>query len=140
MRKILAIIIAPLTPVILMIGLPVIFSQSWPFNDTDYKIIITVSVVVGYLSFAVFGMPIVYWLSKNNKLNLLNLSLSGAAAGVLVFSLFSFILGVALNSTTTVNLGSIIWGAALGLSVALTYCGISGITIRSKTTPQSGTF
>ena len=138
MRKVLAIIVAPLTPAILMIGLPVLSSWSWPFNDSDYKIVIIVSVIFGYLGFGVFGIPIVYWLNKNNKLNLISISLAGAATGSIVFSLFSVLLGLALNSTTSINLGIILWGAALGLSVSLIYGGISGITIRSKSTPQSG--
>ncbi len=125
-------------PAILIIGLPIIFSQSWPFNDTDYKIIIFVSVIVGYFSLAIIGIPIVYWLTKMGKVNFINLSLSGAIAGAVVFSLFSIILGASLDSTTSLNLGSIIWGAALGLSVALTYSAISGITSRSTTTPKSG--
>ena len=132
MRKTLAIIVAPLMPAIIMIGVPVIVSRSWPFNDSDYKIIIAVSVLFGYLGFGVFGIPIVYWLNKIYKLNLIYLSLAGAATGSIVFSLFSVLLGLSLNSTTSINLGSILWGAGLGISVAITYGIISGITIRSK--------
>jgi hypothetical protein len=138
MRNVLAIIIAPLMPAILMIGLPVLFSLSWPFNETDYIYVIVVSIVFGYLGFAIFGLPLMLWLKRANKLNLVYLSLGGALTGAIVSTLFFILLGLLLNSNASLKPGGFIWGAALGFSVAITYGAISGITIRSKATPQSG--
>ena len=127
-------------PAILMIGLPVLFSFSWPFNETDYVYIIVISIVFGYFGFIVFGLPLVHWLKRANKLNLIYLSLGGALAGTIAATLFFILLGLLLNSDASLKPGGFIWGAALGFSVAITYGAISGITNRSKTTPQSGAF
>jgi hypothetical protein len=63
-RTVLAIIAAPLMLAILMIVIPVILSLSWPFNETDYKLIIAFSAIVGYSSLAAMEILTIYWLRE----------------------------------------------------------------------------
>jgi hypothetical protein len=127
MRKFSAIFIAPLVPAILLMLVPVLLTQSWPFNQTDYKYIVVISILVSYFSVLLFGVPILLLLNKTQRLNLRNLSLSGGLAGAVAFTLFGQLLALALGSTIPFNLLSALWGFALGLSVAFVFGLIWGL-------------
>jgi len=134
MRKTLATIIAPLMPAALLIIVPVLFTLSWPFNDSDYLITTYISVAVGYVALFIIGLPLVYWLKSINRLTLLNLAIGGAIGGIVVINIFGVMLGLLLSSTSSFNLVTILWGSVLGASVSLTYGAISGITRHSTMT------
>ena len=72
MRKFAAIFFAPLVPAILMILTPILISQSWPFNQTDYKLVAVISIFVSYFSVLLLGIPIMVLLQRAEKLSLLN--------------------------------------------------------------------
>lgn len=136
-RKLLAIIVAPLMPAIAIIGESILTTMSWPFNQTDYKLIILSSVVMSCLGLLIFGFPGIKILQKRSMLSLINLGIYGAVCGTFVFIVFLLGLGFFLNSTGEFSVGSIIGGAVLGSLVAITYGLISGITNRSRGAAQN---
>ncbi|MFV1985455.1 MAG: hypothetical protein ACC657_18040 [Thiohalomonadales bacterium] len=132
MRKILAFVIAPLTPAALQIILPVMISQSWPFNQTDYKIIIAVSTITSFIGLFIIGIPLIIWLRKINRLSITNLSLAGVLSGAVIFYLFWLLLGLALQTSAIYGVYPLIYGSTLGFVVAFTFGMVSGITNRSR--------
>ena len=132
MRQVAAILIAPLTPALAIILISVVASMSWPFNDSDYKIIIEVASAVSYFSLLAVGLPVHYVLRKYGKLKLHHVALAGGVSGISVFSLFQVFIALLFGSTADHGLLTMVWGFACGCCVAVSYALISGITNKSS--------
>lgn len=125
----IASLIAPCIPVLFIFFVLVDFetpSFQWNFLFVGFALFI------GYLGFFMVGFPLIYILRRNGFLSLPMLMLSGLVLGVLVFYLFWLLLGFLLGSSVPYELSAILWGAALGLCVALSFGLIAGITWRSS--------
>ena len=132
MRQVAAILIAPLTPALAVILLAVVASMSWPFNESDYKLIIVVASAASYFSTFSVGLPVLYVLRKYGQLKLQNIALAGGVSGIVVFSLFQVFIALLFGSTVEYGLLTIIWGFVCGFCVAVSYALISGITSASN--------
>lgn len=120
----LAYLIAPIFPVLLSL----LFFQNE--NSARYSLLILIfSIPVSYLSCLLFGLPLISFLKKFEKLTILNISISGAILGSIVFYLFGFVFSYFLGSTPSTILPSIselFFGAILGVSVAFPFGVIAG--------------
>jgi len=128
MRQIAAILIAPLTPALAVILVAVVASMSWPFNESDYQIIIGVASAVSYFSLLAVGLPVLRVLRKYGKLKLYHISLAGGVSGIVIFSLVQLTTALLFSSTAEYGLLTLIWGFLWGFCVAMSYAIISGIT------------
>ena len=128
MRQVAAILIAPLTPALAIILISVVASMSWPFNESDYKMIFGVASVVSYFSLLAVGLPVRYVLRKYGKLKLHHIALAGGVSGIAVFSLFQVFIALLFRSTAEYGLLTMVWGFSCGCCVAVSYALISGIT------------
>jgi MFS family permease len=72
----------------------------------------------GYLGLFLAGIPILIWLKRLQRLDLLSLTLCGAIAGVVIFQLFLFVFGLLLESSGGHDLLSLAYGALAGAAVA----------------------
>ncbi|WP_158014516.1 hypothetical protein [Ralstonia solanacearum] len=121
----MAFLFAPLFPSIFML---------FALQLTDPKIAVFVllfSFSFSYLPCLLLGIPLVRFLEGRNALNVINMTLSGVLAGVLVFYGFGFAISVVLGSTKSIvpTLGELVSGALLGFSVALPFSLISGFPL-----------
>ena len=132
MMQIAAILIAPLTPVLAVILVSVVASMSWPFNESDYKIIIFAVSEVSCICLFVVGFPVLCILKKHKKLTLLYISMAGGISGVVLFDLVLSIAAFLLESRAEYGLLAFIWGFLSGLCVAMSYGFTSGIIRRSN--------
>ena len=90
--------------------------------------------VASYFGLFAFGFPVIHFLRRVGWLNLPLLVFSGAAIGIVVFSLAMAFLGFLLGSSSPFWSADLLWGAALGSSVALCFGLIAGITRWSRRT------
>lgn len=134
MRQVAAILMAPLTPALVVILFAVVASMSWPFNESDYKIIIGLWSSVSYFGLFVVGLPVLCVLRAYGKLKVYHIALAGGASGIAVFGLVQLIIAWLLSTTAEYGLLTIIWGFACGVCVAVSYALISGITNASRAT------
>lgn len=95
---------------------------------------VALALLTSYLGLIVIGFPLIYLLKRIGWLNLPALAITGALAGIGVFALFLEGLGAMLESSAPINIIQILWGAGLGLSAALSFGLISGITNRPSST------
>lgn len=112
-----AYLIAPIVPsVILLVGFRL-------FDVRVFKFMAFFSVPVSYIACLLFGMPLISLLKKKHKLNLLNLAVAGAVIGILVFYLFGIGFAAIMGSQVSFTPDAIqlLWGAGLGLSVAIPF-------------------
>lgn len=130
MRQIAAILIAPLTPALAVILIAMLVSMSWPFNQSDYKIIIAVACAVSYMGFFIIGVPLIIILRKYSDLTLRSFAVSGGVSGIAVFGLAHLLTALASGSSAQSGLLTIIWGFSCGLCVSVSYALLSGITSR----------
>lgn len=120
-------LIAPLVPTLLVVILPALFLGNQAFGDA-FLMAMAFSLITSHLAFFAFGVPIVLLLKRKGALSMASLSLAGALAGVLAFSCFLCIFGLLLESKAGIGVIQIIWGATVGLAVAVVFSLISGIT------------
>jgi hypothetical protein len=126
----IASLMAPCTPALFVfIGF---LTQSFQWNF----LIVGLALLTSYLGFFIVGYPLIYLLRRTGLLSLPVLMLSGLVFGVLVFYLFSLFLGFLLESSAPFGLSATLWGALLGLCVALSFGLIAGITWHAGGTPQ----
>jgi hypothetical protein len=123
-----------ITPIIigLLMSLPPLIFGGYLLAWSEFALFAVPAYAVSLIGLIVFGIPIVHLLRKYNQLNFLTLSVAGAIAGVVVFSIFIWLLSEFLGSYATVDIKSISWGLVLGCLSALIYGYISGITRRSS--------
>lgn len=89
-----------------------------------------------YISCIIFGMTLLSYFRKKECLNAINISLSGAVLGALVFYIFGFAFAAFLGSSKDMipTLSELIGGALLGLLVAIPFCIIAGIPLKGTQT------
>ncbi|MFL1407370.1 hypothetical protein ACJO2E_18655 [Marinobacter sp. M1N3S26] len=129
-RMLLALVIAPLIPVVAVILLPALLGQQIFGNWLPFAILF--GLVTSYLGAIAFGVPLISLLRKFGRLNIISVSLVGAASGSVVLCLSMNLFGFMLGSQPSVNLATLVWGAGLGLTVAIPFCLIAGITSHSS--------
>lgn len=129
-RMLLALVIAPLIPVLAVILLPALLGQKIFGNWLPFAILS--GLVTSYLGAIAFGGPLISLLRKFGRLNIISVSLAGAASGAVVLCLFMNLFGLMLGSQPSVNSVTLVWGAGLGLTVAIFFCLIAGITSHSS--------
>ncbi|WP_160154171.1 hypothetical protein [Microbulbifer sp. ALW1] len=130
-RLYLASMIAPLVPTFLVVLLPALFLGSQAFGNALLMAIL-LSLITSYLAFFALGVPLLLVLEKKGALSLVGLSTAGAIAGALAFTCMLYIFGSMLESKADVGAIQIIWGAGVGLAVAVVFSLVSGITRRGS--------
>lgn len=83
----------------------------------------------GYVSLFAFGLPLIYVLRRIGLLSLPFLTISGALAGAVVFVLYAKLFAFLLESSAPFDPLQILWGAALGFSVAILFGLIAGVPL-----------
>ncbi len=126
-RFYMALLISPLAPVVPFSFMPLV-NNSIQFN----LIIFFFALATSYLGTIIIGLPTVKILKHFNILNLPSLVLLGTISGILVFYLCGFLLDLFLDSKSGFHISTVIWGAAFGFIVSLTFGLISGITSHLK--------
>ncbi|MFL1456375.1 hypothetical protein ACJO5Y_18190 [Marinobacter sp. GN3S48] len=127
----LASITAPLTPVVAVTLVPMFFTQGQAFGNW-LPVVILLGLFTSYLGAFVLGLPLVFLLERFGRLNLVALALAGAASGALIFSCFLYFLGLMLGSQSNIGFTEAVWGAGLGLMVAVPFSLVAGITSAGK--------
>ena len=91
-------------------------------------LIFAIALSVSYLSCFLLGAPLILFLKNKRHLNLIYITIGGAMLGGVVFYIFGIVLAMTLNTPRTMvpYLFELIWGAALGILVALPFGLISG--------------
>lgn len=130
----LAIAASPLVPAMISL-VPMLHSESSQFNI----LALGLALLTCYLGLIVIGLPLVHLLMHFGWLNLLVLTITGALAGIVVFTLFLQGLEAILKSHSPIQFIQILWGAGLGLISALSFGLISGIASHSTRTRTDST-
>jgi len=87
------------------------------------------SIPFSYVPCFLFGIPLVSYLKKKQRLNAVNVVTSGAVLGTVVFYVFGIVFSVFLGSSKNVipELAELVSGAILGVLVALPFSLIAGL-------------
>jgi len=122
-RITLAYVIAPITPSVLFAAM---------FQITEPKMIalmLVFSLPFSYVPSIFLGIPFVAFLSRKDKLSILNLLWASAALGSVVFLLFGLVFASVLESSAGAgtSLRLLVSGAVIGLIVAVTFGLIAGL-------------
>ncbi|WP_308366717.1 MULTISPECIES: hypothetical protein [unclassified Microbulbifer] len=127
-RIILAFVFAPLVPTIYFLG----FME--PVGKNVILMLLVYSICFSYLPTLLLGLPLVSYLRKVHRLNLVNVVAIGAAGGMIVFYVFGFVFSAMLDSSKSVTpaISELIWGAILGMSVAIPFSLIAGIPLSGR--------
>ena len=131
MRIALSLMLTPLFPVLLFILVPAILEGEF-MKPNEIFLISAPTYFVTLISLVIVGLPACHYLKMLNALNIFSLSAFGALGGVVYFSIFGWLFSVVLGSSFTLDTKSIIWGASLGLTTAVVFGAVSGITRRSS--------
>lgn len=125
-RLVLAFLIAPLVPSIF------IYMVSGDIGKNWLILMLLYSILFSYIPSLLFGIPLVSWLKKKHRLNLVNVVMYGAVTGIMVFYAFRFVLAAMLDSSASLvpGISDLIWGALLGVFVALPFSLIAGIPFK----------
>ena len=120
-----------------ILGIPLILLGGFQTPSFQWNfLIVGLALLTSYLGFFIAGFPLIYLLRRAGVLSLPALILSGPVFGIFVFYYFSLFLNYLLGTSASFGLSASLWGALLGLSVALSFGLIAGITWRSNGTPQ----
>ena len=136
-RLILAAFLSPLTPPCIVFSTIYASSATQPFGPSDARILIIVF-FISYVGFTVCGLPCVLILRRMGWLSLVPLIGAGVLGGTLLFLLFFQLLGLALGSSTTIEITQMIWGAGFGASTALIFSLIAGLPILARGLTPAG--
>ena len=85
------------------------------------------STAFSYLGFFVFVYPLFVFLEKKNKLSVFAFFISGLVGGALVYLVFVLLMGSVFGSTSEISIKQVLFGAFLGVFVALVFCYFAGI-------------
>ena len=120
-RMIVASLLAPLSAPLANFLSPILArGGEWPYNQTDFLMIMSISALFAYLALFFVGIPI-YWILKRLRvLSILTLSVGGAASGALLFEIF-------FGLSSGFSFFGVMWGAFLGFLVAATFGLIAGV-------------
>ena len=88
----------------------------------------------GYAGFLILGLPAIILLRRTGVLSLPSVLLSGAILGVPVLYFSLLALDHLLGSSAQFDANALLWGAALGATVALCYGLIAGLPLHAKKT------
>ncbi|QNP47420.1 hypothetical protein [Diaphorobacter aerolatus] len=127
LRTLIAILIAPLFPAMLLISLSLITNAS----RSGLGVGVFASIFFGYIGFFLFGVPSIFILQKNNLLTVLNLALCASIFGVLVYGVFLFLFSLMMGvSVKMESLGKVFVGGVLGAGIAFFYGLIAGVRFK----------
>ena len=118
---------APLVvSIVVSIVVSVIF---WPLSRSVEiaAISLMLSTAFSYLGFFVFVYPLFVFLEKKNKLSVFAFFISGLVGGALVYLVFVLLMGSVFGSTSEISIKQVLFGAFLGVFVALVFCYFAGI-------------
>ena len=121
----IAAVLAPLAAPVISILL--MFGSKFTATDSGLAWVFGFGAAFGYLSLLLGGIPILMLLKRLKRLNLFTLTLAGAIAGVFVFQLSLFVLGLLLESSASYDWLSLAYGALVGAAVACCFGLIAGI-------------
>lgn len=124
----LAFLIAPMSPVLFF---ALMFGVSKSENIGVWPILIFfISLSVCYLATLCFGGPVVAFLRKIKKLNLIYLIVAGCFFGTISLYLASLCLAFSLESSVDphANLEELIWGCVFGGAISLVFGLIAGLS------------
>ena len=96
-------------------------------NDSGLVWVFGFGTAFGYIGLLLGGYPIVLALRRLQWLNLVALTIAGAAAGVIVFQISLFVLAALLQSSGGYSVLSVMYGALTGASVACCFGLIAGL-------------
>ena len=129
-RTKLAYILAPAFPTLYMLVMPYISGSAYTGRH-DILLVLLFSLPISYLSCLLFGFPLIAFLRRKDFLNLINVVACGAVMGMLIYCLFGYGFSAFLDSyVSNVSLVKVLlWGAILGVMVALPFSLIAGIPL-----------
>jgi len=129
-RFILACLLAPLTPVALLIAVPNLLLAP-EARRHDQLWIAAVGVPVAYLAFAISGLPLVFFLKKRERLSIISLGLLSIAVGFVMWCVFLISLGALFQSPTIMwpSLHDLVFGSVFGVGVSVVFGWIAGIPL-----------
>ncbi len=127
-RLVIATIAAPFAAAVTTIILQLASGGNiWPYNISDLAWIFGFSTALGFIALIGVGLPIVYILLNSQRMNLITLTVAGAAAGVAVVGLLLLFLDVQLDSNWAFVFLPVIYGGPIGAAVAFCFGIIAGI-------------
>jgi len=128
LQTLLAALVAPwAAPAAVAVSISVPYSAREGF--ADYWAILSISLVASYIGVLLLGLPAAYFLDRLRWLNLATLAVSGALGGIAVFWLFLFLLVHVVFKSSEALFPWTLWGAPLGLFVALVFGVIGGVPL-----------
>lgn len=127
-RITLAFLMAPLVPSIYFLSMMDFASKNTIVMMLFY------SLSFSYLPTIFVGIPLLLVLGRAGHLNILNVVIGGAIAGMIVFYVFGLVFMAMLGSAGNIapSISGLIWGAISGISVALPFGLIAGIPMRKS--------
>lgn len=132
-RHRLAVLIAPATPALVLIGFGLVKGELF---SRWFVLMVAFALVAGYAGYFAIGVPLIHFLRRMGWLSLPTLVFSGAAAGIAVLAGVGKLLGILLGSSGSFDLSYVLsyvsWGAGLGFAVALLFSLIAGIPFKAK--------
>ena len=129
-RTKLAYLIAPIFPALYMLAMPY-FSGSHYSGLHDTLMVLLFSLPISYLSCFFLGFPFVRFLKNRKYLSLVNVVAGGAVLGMFVYYIFGYGFSAFLDSSmsSVSHVSVLMWGAVLGVLVALPFSIIAGFPI-----------
>ena len=126
----LAVVLAPPVPIAIVV-VPIFFMRNNPIEGA-LPIICFFGLIPSYLGLILFGLPLARLLHRFGHLTFMSMCLAGPVSGAITFAGLLLAFSWLLESHNPFNLSGLIWGAAFGLSVAIPFSLISGITSGSS--------
>ena len=130
----LAAAISPLVPALLVVVVPTLLTHGQVYGNA-LPLAIFFSVVTSYLGILVV-LPFLIFLKKRGQLTFISLSAMGITGGIILFGGFLYVFALMLGTQEYYNydLRYAIWGALLGLAVAIPFGLIADITNQPRPT------
>lgn len=127
-RLVLAFIFAPLVPTIYFLGFMA------PAGENVAMMLLVFSIGFSYIPTLLLGLPLVSYLRKTQRLNLVNVVAVGAIGGMIAFYVFGLVFSAMLVSSKGITpaISDLVWGAIFGVSVAVPFSLIAGIPLSSS--------
>ena len=130
-QTLLAVMVAPwAAPAAIAVSMSLLGSAR---GSTDDWVILWISLGASYLGVVFLGLPVAHFLDRRRWLNLATLAVSGALSGIAVFWLFLFLLVHVVFDSREALFPWTLWGAPLGLVVAVVFGVIGGVPVRPRT-------
>ncbi|WP_157462078.1 hypothetical protein [Chitinimonas koreensis] len=133
----LAFVLSPLFPVAYMLIMPYLSGGAYQ-GRYDVLLVLLFSLPTSYISCLLLGLPLVRALRKRSALTLVNVVGGGVVLGMIAYYLFSWGFAAFLGSSIelTAQAEVLVWGAILGVMVALPFGLIAGLPLH-RPSPQS---